>query len=879
MPDSSQHRPDSREPGERASAPRVSVTSRLERFEKRQNELWRLTFALLLILAVVFAWTSWDSVRQMTSRLEALPIGLVVLVALFGIYSWRRTQEIAELRGLVRGIEHRDAGPPSDHQLDQLFSMIAESQQGYRELIDSFDDLLLAVDLEGSICAANRSFAELVGVPFQQIIGRKLVDFLEDGAEGRKAVERGLPRFLERRHWAGSIPVRIKDRPAPYFFDCIAHAMLRGGQVSGVTILARNITAQRENEARFTELFESLQEGIYITTPQGQIVDVNPALVRMLGYASKDELLSRRVPEVFADPPGEELLRQEANNLYVLHDREITLLRKDGTPVSCLNTVAVVHDAAGQVLRYQGALMDITERREMERRLHKQQEFARRLVDSLPDLILVIDTAGQFTFVSPRFKEVLGIELNEDNAAEFGSHVHPEDLTPLRKIFAEIMSGQQSSASLEARVRHQQGDWRRVLSHFNPLFNETGKIDGVIVSGRDITQLKRLEEQLIQSEKLAAMGQMLAGVAHELNNPLTAVLGITELLRDRLAGDATTQRQLELTHRQARRAARIVQNLLEFSRPATTQKRPLDVNTLIERTLQLHEHSLRRNNVIVDFRADPALPRVVGDANQLIQVFLNLIGNAEHAIREVREAGRIEIRVARRDERIAVTVQDDGIGIRSEALPKLFDPFYTTRRPTGGSGLGLSMSMAIIREHQGTIEAESLSDVGSVFTVSLPIAGENEPSQMTAGLAEGRGVGNPAAGIHEGRAVLVVDDEEGIRQLLQEGLSAQRLHVDAAANCEEALALAQRCEYDAILCDVNLAAGGVSGRETAQRILDVSHGRKPAIVLMTGDLLDPNGGNGVSGQSRSLQKPFRISEVLALLSEIFLASDAEALRK
>src|SRR5260370_37848361 len=141
------------------------------------------------------------------------------------------------------------------------------------------------------------------------------------------------------------------------------------------------------------------------------------------------------------------------------------------------------------------------------------------------------------------------------------------------------------------------------------------------------------------------MGQMLAGVAHELNNPLSAILGVTELLLDAETVEENTKRQLELTHRQARRAARIVQNLLEFSRPAAPQKKRVDVNPLVERTLQLQEHSLRRNNVQVDFQPQSDLPPVIGDANQLIQVFLNLITNAEHAIREVRETGRIQIRI------------------------------------------------------------------------------------------------------------------------------------------------------------------------------------------------------------------------------------------
>src|SRR6202045_145579 len=159
-----------------------AVSERLEQFERRQSDLWRLTFLLLLVLSIVFAAVSWDTIRSLAVRFEALPIGLVVLVALFGLYAWKRTQEISELRGLVRGIEHRDAVPPSEKQMDQLFEVISRSQQGYRDLIDSFDDVLLAVSLDGQIRAVNRSFADLVGASFPQIIGHSLSEFLEEGA-------------------------------------------------------------------------------------------------------------------------------------------------------------------------------------------------------------------------------------------------------------------------------------------------------------------------------------------------------------------------------------------------------------------------------------------------------------------------------------------------------------------------------------------------------------------------------------------------------------------------------------------------------------------------------------------------------------------------
>ncbi|MGA2421068.1 MAG: PAS domain S-box protein [Candidatus Acidiferrum sp.] len=848
---------------------RLTISARLEHFERRQGELWRLTFFVLLLLAIVFAWMSWDSLSAMAGK-KALPIGLITLIVLFVAYIWKRTQEISELRGIVRGIEQRDSAPPSEKQLDQLFEVIARSQQGYRDLIDSFDDVLVALTTEGEIRSVNRSFADLVGVPFQQIIGKPLSEFVQqvDG-DGPEMARRGFPRFLERRTWTGVVQVRFKNQSHIYYFDCTAHAMTRADKVHGITVLARDITALRKNEARFTELFETLQEGIYVATPSGAVLDVNPALVRMLGYDSKAELLARSVPELITDRSERKALKDEVEKAPTPQGREITLTRKDGSTIVCLNTATAVRSPSGDVVRYQGSVMDITERRAMERRLHQQQEFARRLVDSFPDLILVVNAAGAYTFVSPRVREVLGYEIEETHEMVLGGRTHPDDRVALDSVYRDVLDGKKVFASLELRVRHKDGEWRRLLCHFSPLSDERGQIEGVVMSCRDVTELKRLEEQLIQAEKLAAMGQMLAGVAHELNNPLTAILGVTELLREREGFDDPAKRQLELTHRQARRAARIVQNLLEFARPASPQKKPLDVNSLVERTLQLHEHSLRRNNVVVDFTPQPDLPGVIGDGNQLIQIFLNLITNAEQAIREVRETGRIQIRLSQYAGKILLTVQDDGVGIRPEALPRLFDPFYTTKRPGGGTGLGLSICLSIIKEHGGTIEAEALPAGGSAFTVYLPVATSGPVPPM---VDSGTVSLDPDPSIGEAfkdRAILVLDDEESIRMLLEEGLSTHGFSVDTAATPDQALALARRRSYDVLLCDLNLSTGGavVNGAGAADLVLAASGPRKPVVVFMTGELLESTNGNGAV-TARRLQKPFRISDVLAVLREI-----------
>jgi PAS domain S-box-containing protein len=882
MPESYTQAP---QPAGGSDQPRSNIADRLAQFERRQRQLWRLTYFLLSLLTIAYVAVSWDTVRAFARRFEYLlaagPV-LIFLVGVFILFVWKRNKEIAELRGLVHGIEQRHSSPPSDQQLDKLFSVIERSQQGYRDLIDSFDDVLVAVTLDGEIRAANRSFADLVGRTFQDIIGHPLSEFLQDaGGDGPNLIERTMPRFLEKRHWTGVAQVRLKMRNTVHYFDCVIHAMMRGNDVHGMTILARDITASRRNEARFTELFETLQEGIYIVTPEDEILDVNPALVRILGYDSKSELLAKKVTDIFPDEALRTVIRQEVDRQPVLAGREISLLRKDGVFITCLNTAAAVRDPTGRIIRYQGALMDITERREIERRLHKQQEFAHKLVESFPDLILVLDTQARYTFVSPRCREVLGYLDDEIGEMKLGDRTHPEDHPRLMALFKDIVNGQQSFASLELRVRHKLGEWRRILFNFSPLFDESEKIEGVVLSGRDVTDLKRLEEQLIQAEKLAAMGQMLAGVAHELNNPLTAILGVTELVREREGLDESMKRQLDLTHRQARRAARIVQNLLEFSLPASPQRKVIDLSTIIERTLQLHEHSLRRNQVAVDFTPRSDLPPVVGDANQLIQVFLNLVSNAEQAIREVRESGRIQIRLSAASGNVIVTVQDDGVGISPEAMPKLFDPFYTTKRPGGGTGLGLSICLSIAREHGGTIQAESLPGGGSAFRVYLP-AGEAEP--QSSGEAprsairkdrEGSSADSarPASEVLKDISVLVLDDEESIRSLLEEGLGAHGLKVSSASTAEEAAALIARRPHDALLCDLRLKSAGAfsDGHTAAAHVLAAAGAHRPLVIYMTGEYIEPSTRPSDDGAA-FLQKPFRIQDVLAIIREALVVA-------
>jgi len=819
----------------------------------------------------------------MPHNLEVLPIGLVILVFLFVAYAWNKINEISDLRGLVRGIEERTNHLQDHDQFDQLFSLISKSQQGYRDLIDTFEDLLFSITNDGKILTVNRSFADLLDVSFADVVGRGLDEFFDlPEASDRMALQNWMPRFMQRRRWTGVVRARVIRTGELRYFDCVLHAIVRDDAVLGISGFARDITKERESETRFTELFQTLREGVYLASADDRITEVNPALAQMLGFENKEELLNCQVGSLYRKAADRIEEQNMLGSLGFLRAHEVTLQhREEGRDVVAVHTTAAIRDPAGKFVRYQGTFVDVTEQREMERRLHREQEFAGRLMDSFPDLVIALDTDGRYTFVSPQIFDILGFRPEELVGKRMGGRTDPADRTAMVEMFDDLIFNRLSEGQIEYRTQHKNGAWRVFRASARPLHDEAGRITGVIASARDITEQQRLQQQLIQSERLAAMGQMIAGVAHELNNPLTAILGVTELLRDQSSNETQT-RQLDLAHRQARRAAHIVQSLLVFSRPSTPRTTLLHLPDLLQRTLQLHEHSLNANHIHVELVARPDLPTVRGDSNLLTQVFLNLIVNAEQAINEVRDHGTMRIRLGVVGDRVLITFQDDGVGIRRELLPRIFDPFFTTKRPGRGTGLGLSICMAIVREHCGDISAQPLPDGGSVFTVSLPVCTESvalvEPVEPAIASKSCRGEKEtpeaPASALSI-KKILVVDDQESILELVTETLGIRGCLVDRASNTEQALELTGRNSYDAILCDLNLesSSGKVdSGFDLHDRILenlDAGSGLRPFFIFMTGDLVD----SAISEQngrdcSRFLQKPFRIADLLSLLNEL-----------
>src|SRR5246127_4081441 len=450
--------------------------------DREESQLWRWVLLFMIFLSVALVALLWERLEGVPFQLRAIPVGVLVLSFLFAAYAYGRRREVNELKGLLRGLQEHVGAAPSEEQLDQLSQVIMRSQRNFKELIDSFDDPACAVSLDGTLRTVNRRVAELTGLTYSQLVGSKFYDFVEEPA--RDEIERGLGRFLEKKRWAGMVRIRLKSNSRPLYFDCVLNGIVKGDEVVGASLLGRDITEQREKELRFTELFETLQEGVYFSTPEGQLLDANPALVSMLGYMEKRELLAVE-PAALNYDPGQPVLGRAVDDRGGVRTREIRLRRKDGKPAVFLDSSRAVWDTSGNVIRYQGTLVDITEKRDMEWQLAQQEEFRRRLLESFPDLILVVDLEERYTFVSSRSLDLLGYPP-EDMLRKKISDV--EDHSPeLAALYHGVASEQQMFGSTEYSARHRDGNWRTMRASASQLADAEGKVSGIIISVRDIT--------------------------------------------------------------------------------------------------------------------------------------------------------------------------------------------------------------------------------------------------------------------------------------------------------------------------------------------------------------------------------------------------------
>jgi len=619
----------------------------------------------------------------------------------------------------------------------------------------------------------------------------------------------------------------------------------------------------------YRELIDNLDQALFTLSLEGEIRVANLRMSQIIG-ASFHDLIGHKLSE-FVESPS---LAQAQHALPQLLQNgswsgTIALrLKRDGERRHFQCWLQVVPEK-GESPSIAGWARDVTEQHEIEGKLRREQEFVRRLVECFPDMIAVLDRDGRFTYLSERAREILGVLPQEYLGRKIGSATHTDDQPELAKMVQDIIGGASELSQIESRVRHKDGSWRTLRTTASPLFGEDGRIVGVVASVRDVTELNLAGQKTAQNERFAAMGQMMAGAAHELNNPLTAIVGVSDLLRER-ATDDSTRRQMDLILQQARRAAAIIQNLLAFSRSSAQGRPKLRLEELLNDALRAQSASLAEKKIEVKFAPAPAgTPSVEGDRRLLSQVFSNLITNAEQSIAAAGGHGTIEISLRDMNGRVCVTIADNGAGIPAENLPKIFDPFFTTKRPGGGSGLGLTICLAVVKDHGGTIDVSSTPGAGATFHVFLPAASdENKPIPRSAAAASANpNSSQPLAG----RAVLVVEDEESIREIIQEGLSARGMEVHAVGSCEAAMLYLESNSCDIVICDFNLP--GMSGDKFFERLTtDRRTAQLPRFVFMTGDLVESDLSDKLRQKGACLlQKPFHIGALATLLTNLLQA--------
>ncbi|HEX8276739.1 MAG TPA: ATP-binding protein [Longimicrobiaceae bacterium] len=392
-----------------------------------------------------------------------------------------------------------------------------------------------------------------------------------------------------------------------------------------------------------------------------------------------------------------------------------------------------------------------------------------------------------------------------------------------------------------------------ILISASPYYAAGGEIGGVVTIGVDLTEQVEGERRLMQSAKLAAIGELVAGVAHELNNPLTVVKTTAELLEAGLRGEAAEDARSIREH--ADRAARIVRGLLHFARRTPHERSPTDLGEVVGRVCAFREGGLRAAHVALETRFAPDLPLTLADGPQLEQVVLNLLNNAEQAIASGRGRGRVAVSTEAGEGVLRFRVADDGPGIPEEVRARVFDPFFTTRGVGEGTGLGLAVSHGIVAEHGGSITVRSEPGAGAVFTVEIPLVPVPDPAAAPAPPAAAAEEPAPAP-----RRVLVVDDEAGLRRIVRRYLEGRGHRVDEAGSGAEALERIAAAEYDAVLLDLKMPE--MPGDELFRLLRERHPATAARVVFATGDVISPARREFLDATGRpAFEKPFDLAEV------------------
>lgn len=537
----------------------------------------------------------------------------------------------------------------------------------------------------------------------------------------------------------------------------------------------------------------------------------------------------------------------------------------DDVPVSSRNALEIITAQIGSLIGR------IKSRQELE----KSEERYRLLAENVRDVIWSTDMDLRFTYVSPSIKYLGDRTAEKVMSMSLEQLLSPTSQELAMKAFAEELAMVKTtppdsprSRTLEVEFLRRDGSvlWAELKMNF--MRDAAGQPVGILGVMRDISERKIAEEERREFEqkaqlasRLASVGELAAGVAHEINNPLTGVIGYAELLMQEDVPERI-KKDLEVIHSGAKRVADVVKGLLKFARQAKPERTLVNINEIIEVTLRLRAYELETSNIKVTTKLDPDLPLTIADPGQLQQVFLNLLINSETEMRSAHGKGKLVVKTEAIDSKIRISFKDDGPGITKANLERIFEPFFTTREVGKGTGLGLSICHGIVTDHGGRISVESRLGAGATFIVELPVIAKKrsrrvKPVHTRQKKATGK--------------ILVVDDEPVVRQLLTEVLAAEGHEVDATADGADALKKIRNNGYNLVLLDIKLP--GLSGSELYGRIRKISLTLAKRVVFITGDVMAADTEDFLATtRAPFIAKPFNVkqlkSEVSRLLTSV-----------
>jgi PAS domain S-box-containing protein len=783
----------------------------------------------------------------------------------------------------------------------RLFEQVATVQQQWMYTFDSIGDPILVHDREFRILRSNHRLGQLLGRESKALVGRAVSDLLP-----RKGVNFQSCPYCEGAAGEGDDP----DPWLPGYFLASNSTFTdpQGRQLGTVHVL-KDITDRKRAEEKYRTLVSNVQEGVFISTPQGRFLDFNDALMRILGYENREEMLGIDISTVYVNPGDRERLKKLLHEHSTVADFEFEIRRKDGEVRSMTESSIAVRDAAGGVTAFQGFLLDITDRKRAEQEIRRRNRelmvlnsIAQTLMESM-DLndslhrtlrqlaeLFSLDVSSLYLFDQDglTLRRIAVVGYRSEYARHFPPvSVQPELLQQIKAVHATFLSAQGLPLPPVFRdIQQKEG----VRSAFVVILWSKDRVIGAVVVGSrtdrefapaDINlliavgsqisnaidrtmlyeetrqaydNLRRTQEQLLHSEKMAAVGQLISGVAHELNNPLTAILGYSQLLTSSADMGPQGIEYTDKLYKQAQRTHRIVQNLLSFARQHKPERVPVQLNQVLEDTLALRDYDLRMKNIRVHMELAPDLPVTAADPHQLQQVFLNMVNNAVDAILESSNDGDLWVRTGARGDRLTVEFADSGPGVREPS--RVFDPFYTTKPVGKGTGLGLSICYGIITEHGGTIQVRNVPPHGAAFTIEVPF--------QPAGTRKSSGErGSAAVAGREGR-ILLVDQDQSVLEAVGAILRGQKHEVRTASSLDEAASLIQKRDFDLVVADVQ-----VSGSAGQPGLLAWLTAHKPALAqrLVLMRTIAPSGPTSEEMQSglAILQKPFKSADLLAIV--------------